>query len=129
MIAVGGPAGVRRRPAAPGTDPGGEGRTLRLALATAAVGSVGILLGSLGLLVGLIGLGLAALGSLIAAAAAPPAGWWNLMAVGVALAVVALPVGLASNVAAGLLEVAGGVLVLAGVAGGYPRADGDGRRP
>lgn len=98
----------------------GEGRSLQLALAAAAVGALLILLSLFGVLFSVIGLILIVLGTVAAAPAARGAGWWRMLAIGASISVVAALVQLANDTLGGLIAVVGGILVLIGVALGYP---------
>jgi hypothetical protein len=72
-----------------------------------------------------VGLGLMLLGLVFTAPAAPRsdapgANWWTLMAVGVAVALIGVPLELASETVGGLLTAVGSGLVVVGVALGLP---------
>ena len=98
---------------------------LRTALLIAGLGAVAVLVDLLGTAGAFAGVGLMALGTLLSAPAAPSPGrvdvnWWALLAVGSALALVGVPLGLALETPGGLLAGLGGALVVVAVALGVP---------
>ncbi len=98
---------------------------LRGFLALAGAGAVVVLVDLLGLVGSLAGAGAMALGLILSAPAAPAPGpdrlnWWALLAAGLGLVAVGVPLGLVWSTPGGLLDAAGAALVVIAVALGWP---------
>lgn len=98
---------------------------LRGLLLVAGAGAVLTLIDLAGTIGAGIGLGLMLIGLILTATAAPRsnapgANWWGLMAAGVGLAVIGVPLGLLWETPGGLLTALGSGLVVVGVALGLP---------
>jgi hypothetical protein len=98
---------------------------LKLALVLGGAGAVVILLPLLGDAAGVAGLVAVVAATVLAApyaelSGAPIASWWTLMAAGAVLALLGLPLGLATESLGGLLTAFGGVLVAVAVAFALP---------
>jgi hypothetical protein len=99
-------------------------------LALAGAGAVVVLLPFLGDIVQLIGIIAIVIGAVLTAP--PPSDrrgpevagvpWWQLLAAGAVISVIALPLSLLLSTIGGLLAGVGGALVLIGVVFGYPAA-------
>jgi hypothetical protein len=104
------------------------GRRLNVPLALAGVGAIVVLLPFLGKIPQLCGVVAIVLGTV--ATAPPPSDrrgpevagvpWWQLLAAGALLSVIALPLSLLLDTLGGLLAGIGGALVLIGVVFGFP---------
>jgi hypothetical protein len=100
-------------------------RVLQLSLLLAAVGAAVILLRLFGETASFAGLIAIVAGTVFAAPYAPPPdapgrGWWTLLAGGAAITIVAAGLHFVTETAGGLLAVLGCVLVVIGVALGFP---------
>lgn len=93
---------------------------LQAVLALAAAGALIVLLGLFGTAASIAGVVMIVLGTVLAAPRAPLGDWWGLLALGAGISVGAAVVQLGSETLGGLLAVLGGVLVLVGVALGFP---------
>jgi hypothetical protein len=100
-------------------------RVLRVSLLLAAIGAAVILLRVFGETASFAGLAAIIAGTVLAAPYAPPPdapgrGWWTLLAGGAVITLVAAGLHFLSETAGGLLAVLGCVLVVIGVALGFP---------
>ena len=98
---------------------------LQALLVIGAIGAALAMIHLLGAAGGFAGLALMLAASILTAPAAPQSGeegvnWWALIAGGTALALVGVPLELVLEAVGGLLTVAGGGLVIVGVAFGLP---------
>ncbi|MGI8632429.1 MAG: hypothetical protein ACR2NA_07780 [Solirubrobacterales bacterium] len=113
-----------RRPRLRGRTPRAPGSlgpaVLRVALLLGVAGSVVLLAGLFGLIAALVGLGLLIVATLASAAEAPQGSWWNLLALGTALAMAGVGLDFLSDILGGLFIVAGGALALTGSVLGMP---------
>ncbi|MDX6616920.1 MAG: hypothetical protein QOD60_2011 [Solirubrobacterales bacterium] len=104
------------------------GRRLNVPLALAGAGAVVVLLPFLGDILQLVGVIAIVIGAVFTAP--PPSDrrgpelagvpWWQLLAAGAVISVIALPLSLLLATIGGLLAGVGGALVLIGVVFGYP---------
>ena len=97
-------------------------RLTRVALLIAGAGAVVILLGVLGTAAGIAGLAAIVIGTVLTAPAGrrPGNGWWSLLAVGMVLSLLGALLALAADSVGGLVALVGGIVVVTGVAFGFP---------
>lgn len=97
-------------------------RLIQVALLLAGAGAVAILLGVLGTAADVAGLAAILLGTVLTAPAGRREGngWWSLLASGAILSVLGALLSPATDSAGGLVALIGGIVVLVGVAFGYP---------